>query len=87
MGRLLNGAFGPSRNFFRHSLDACHTEAARHMHVLGGFVKTSATTATFDSAIGTDLDSFFTPSVLPQSGTSLALATQMADSRLHVTTP
>ena len=71
-GRLLNGAFGPSRIFSRHSLCACHTEAARHRHVLGEFVKTSATVAMFDSAIGTDLGSLFRPSLLPQSGTSLA---------------
>ena len=38
MGRLLNGAFGPSRNFFRHSLGACYTEAARHRHVLATLV-------------------------------------------------
>ena len=59
-------------DFFRHSLGACHTEAARHRHVPGGFVKTSATVAMFDSAIRTDLDSLFTPSLLPQSGTSFA---------------
>ena len=65
-GRLLNGAFGPSRIFPRHSLCACHIEAARRRHVPGEFVKTSATVAM------SDLGSLFRPSLLPQSGTSLA---------------
>ena len=38
-----------------------------------GLVETSATVAIFDSAIRTDLDSLITPSLLPQSGTSLQM--------------
>ena len=71
-GRLLNGAFGPSRNSIRRSLGVCHTDIASHRHVLGGFVKTSTTIAIFESAIRTDLDSLITP-FLPQSRTSLEM--------------
>ena len=70
-GRLLNGAFGPSQNSIRHSLDVCHTEIASHRHFQGGFVKTSATVAISDSAIRTELDRLIRPSLLPQSGTVL----------------
>ena len=70
-GRLLNGAFGPSQNSIRHSLDVCHTEIASHRHFPGGFVKTSATVAISDSAIKTELDRLIRPSLLPQSGTAL----------------
>ena len=61
-----------ARNFICHNLDVCHIEA-RDRHVPGELVKTSATVAIFDFAIRTDLDSLFTPSFLPQSGTSLRL--------------
>ena len=70
-GRLLNGAFGPSQNFIRHSLDVCHTEIASHRHFPDGFVKTSATVAISDSAIRTDFDRLIRPSLLLQSGTVL----------------
>ena len=72
-GRLLNRAFGPSRNSIRHSLDVCHTEIASHRHFPGGFVKTSATVEISASAIRTDLDRLITPSLLPQSGTCLKM--------------
>ena len=48
-----------------HSLGVCHTDIARHRHVLGGFVKTATTIALFDSAIRTDLDSLITPFFAP----------------------
>ena len=83
-GRLLNGAFGPSRNSIRHNLGVCHTDIARHRHVLGGFVKTSTTIALFDSAIRTDLDSLITPFFAPNAN-QFKNAKKMADSRLHVT--
>ena len=66
-------AFGPSRNFFRHSLGICLTETAKRKHALVRLVKTFATIAVFDSAIRTDLDSLFMPSFPPQSAANIAL--------------
>ena len=72
-GRLLKGAFGPSQNFIRHSLGACHTQGVRHRHLPVDLSRHLPPSQCLILPWGADLDSLFTPSLLPQSGTSLAL--------------
>ena len=72
-GRLLNGAFGPSRNSIHHSLDVCPTEIASHRHFPGGLSRHPPPSQFLILPFRTDLDRLIMPSLLPQSGTGFKM--------------